>query len=61
MTREITVDERSFELAEHFLADEPHTEDEAMQLALAIQQAVEDWFYDREQEKIANGQFGVGA
>lgn len=33
----------------------------AMKLAPAIQQAVEDWFYDREQEKVANGQFGVGA
>jgi len=38
------VDEKSFELAEHFLQDEPHDEDDVWDLAEVIQQAVEDWF-----------------
>lgn len=42
------VDEKSFELAEHFLQDERHTEDDKWTLAEAIQQAVEGWFSTRE-------------
>lgn len=43
------VDVKSFALAEHFLQDEPAaTEDEKHSLAVDIQQAVEDWFFDRE-------------
>lgn len=40
-----TYDEKSYELAEHFLADEPSldTLDKVHHLALHIQQAVEDW------------------
>lgn len=36
------VDERSFDLAEHFLPK--GTEDQKWSLADAIQRAVEDWF-----------------
>ncbi len=35
-------------LAEHFLSDEPHTDDEEAELAQEIQDAVEDWFAVRE-------------
>jgi hypothetical protein len=39
------VDQRSYDLAVHFLSDEEPPPDEArlMSLAKAIQQAVEDW------------------
>lgn len=45
-----TYDVRSYELAEHFLQDEPCRKDPALykahcdSLAKTIQQAVEDWF-----------------
>ena len=42
--REISVDERSLDLADHFLQDETHTEGDRWDLAKVIQQAVEDWF-----------------
>lgn len=38
------MDERSFALAEHFLQDHPHTEDQKWDLADQIQQCVEGWF-----------------
>lgn len=41
------VDEKSFELAEHFLSDlegDEASEDQKWELAGVIQQAVEDWF-----------------
>ena len=38
------VDPKSFDLAEHFLQDEQHTEDQKWDLADVIQQAVEGWF-----------------
>lgn len=45
--REILIDEKCWELAEHFLRDEPIQEEDrsAMTKGLAqhIQQAVEDW------------------
>lgn len=40
------VDEKSFELAEHFLGED--TEDQKWELADVIQQAVEGWFQQRE-------------
>ncbi len=48
MVREILVDPKSYELAEHFLADDYRVssqqhEKRVMSLAQAIQQAVEDW------------------
>ena len=48
--RKMTYDSRSYDLAEHFLQDSPHRDDPwyAEQLAIAIQTAVEDWFYDLE-------------
>lgn len=42
------VDERSFELAAHFLQDESHTEEDKWSLADDIQKAVESWFEERE-------------
>jgi hypothetical protein len=45
------VDTKSYELAEHFLADEPaerRTPEKTQDLAEAIQQAVEDWFAGQE-------------
>ncbi|MGA8026451.1 MAG: hypothetical protein WB992_04845 [Bryobacteraceae bacterium] len=44
------VDERSFDLAEHFLPD--GSDDAKWSLAGMIQQAIEDWFedYSREDE-----------
>lgn len=45
-----TYDAKSYELAEHFLQDEPCRDEPDLYkrnchtLALAIQQAVEDWF-----------------
>lgn len=42
------VDEKSFALAEHFLQEDPHTEDDTWSLAEAIQGEVEDWFGYRE-------------
>jgi len=45
------VDEKSFELAEHFLSDlegDEASEDQKWQLADCIQKAVEDWFDGRE-------------
>lgn len=41
-----SVDEKSFELAKHFL-EPTATEDEEWDLAAAIQGAVEDWFSAR--------------
>ena len=46
--REPTYDEKCFELAEHFLQDEPITDaatraDLTKRLAAHIQQSVEDW------------------
>lgn len=45
-----TYDEKSYDLAEHFLSDTPHldTFDNIHHLALAIQQAVEDWIEDKQ-------------
>lgn len=46
-----TCDQKSYELAEHFLQDEPCRNDpelykkHCMSMALEIQQAVEDWFF----------------
>lgn len=42
------VDEKSYELAEHFLSDAEPEEDDVWNLAHAIQEAVEDWFGRRE-------------
>lgn len=45
------VDERSFELAEHFLSDlegDEASEDQKWELASVIQRAVEDWFEGKE-------------
>ena len=38
-----TYDVRCGELAEHFLQDEPDLRDRAKELALHIQEAIEDW------------------
>jgi hypothetical protein len=49
-----TYDRKSHELAKHFLSDEPrlNTAENQHSLALDIQQAVEDWFFDQtEKEK----------
>lgn len=46
--RGISVDQKSYDLAEHFLQDHPEWKGEEMKLAQAIQQAVEDWFFDKE-------------
>jgi len=43
-----SVDDQSYELAEHFLQDEKADDDAKWSLAHAIQQAVEDWFESRE-------------
>lgn len=50
-----TCDPKSYELAEHFLADDDvrdltptQVRARTMRLALAIQQAVEDWIADEE-------------
>jgi len=46
----MTYDEKSYELAEHFLQDEPCRDDPVLykkhcdSLAKVIQRAVEDWF-----------------
>lgn len=45
-----TYDVKSYELAEHFLQDAPPSKERAHDLALHIQQAVEDWFEDQEKE-----------
>lgn len=37
------VDPKTYELAEYFLQDITHTEDEVWDLARVIQQAIEDW------------------
>lgn len=52
-----TFDIASFELAEHFLQDEPNlnTKEGQYDLARAIQQAVEDWFEDKKIQKIGAG------
>lgn len=40
-----TYDSRCYDLAEHFLSDEPNaSEEEREKLAAHIQQAVEGWF-----------------
>lgn len=41
---EISYDPCSDDLARHFLQDEPSDADRVHRLAIAIQQAVEDWF-----------------
>jgi hypothetical protein len=41
-------DSKSLDLAEHFLQDETRKAGDAHELALEIQQAVEDWFAQRE-------------
>jgi hypothetical protein len=47
-----TCDPKSYELAEYFLQDEPCRSDpelfkkHCMSMALEIQQAVEDWFFE---------------
>lgn len=39
-----SVDQKSYDLAEHFLADEPaHTEDDVLELACEVQRAAEDF------------------
>lgn len=44
MSREILYDEKSLDLARHFLQDEHHVSaDDEAALARVIQQAVEDW------------------
>lgn len=44
-----SVDDESYELAEHFLCGErPYSVDDHWALAGAIQQAIEDWFDSRE-------------
>lgn len=55
MTRVTTCDVKSYELAEHFLQDDDVSDltpeqvnDRTLSLALAIQQAVEDWIEDEE-------------
>ena len=55
------VDDKSYELAEHFLTDEePYNTDAHWELAGAIQQAVEDWFDSRETHSTSPGE-GVPA
>lgn len=54
----MTVDPKSYELAahflrgdgyaEHFLQGDGYTAEETMKLAVAIQQAVEDWLESKE-------------
>ena len=43
-----TYDRKSYELAEHFLQDEPNlnVENARVDLARTIQTAIEDWFED---------------
>jgi len=65
-TRQPSVDTKCFDLAQHFLADVPgHTEAQAMELAGAIQQTIEDWLpgieEDVAEERRNNGALGVGA
>jgi hypothetical protein len=53
-----TYDTKSFELAEHFLSDDPSIKDPELhkmlchKLAIEIQEAVEDWFWHREPENM---------
>ncbi len=56
-----SYDEKSYELAEHFLADEPalNTGSNAHQLALCIQEAVEDWFESKRRESTEESDEGV--
>lgn len=42
------IDEKSVELARHFLSDVEHTEADVQDLADDIQNAVEDFFFCRE-------------
>lgn len=42
------VDPKSYELAEHFLQGDGYTAEETMKLAVAIQQAIEDWLESEE-------------
>ena len=44
MAKRPLVDPKSFDLAEHFLQDVHHTEDDKWELAADIQRAVEGWF-----------------
>lgn len=47
MKKRFSVDPKSYDLAEHFLADKPNvTEDERRDLAQHIQDAIEDWLND---------------
>jgi hypothetical protein len=43
-------DSRCFDLAEHFLQDEPELREKVSELAQAIQDAVEDWIYMQKTE-----------
>jgi hypothetical protein len=49
MTKMKTYDSKSYDLAKQFLQDEPNldTLDGCEDLAITIQQAVEDWFEDK--------------
>ena len=49
MIKIISFDEKSYDLAEHFLEDEQlDSEHSRQELASVIQQAIEDWFEDKE-------------
>lgn len=48
MTTPIGFDSKCEDLAEHFLSEEPHTDRDVFDLAQAIQDAVETWFFGRE-------------
>jgi hypothetical protein len=51
--RRYSYDSKCEELAKHFLADhEPFSEAEKESLASTIQQAIENWFFDRETERL---------
>lgn len=52
MSEQLLVDQLSLELADHFLRGTPYTEDDRRNLAIAIQQAVEDWLDAREQRDV---------
>lgn len=47
MTRQWSVDPKSYELAEHFAQGESLTEDELKEFSQAIQDCCEDWLRHR--------------
>jgi len=55
-----TYDQACYELAEHFLCDEPCVDDKPLYerhchaLAIAIQQAVEDWFVTPDETAVSS-------